>query len=317
MFEILVGTRYQFMRRRKMAYAVSAILILVTIGALVARGGPRESIDFTGGSVLYVGFDTPVPVEEVRAAATGAPFDEAEIQIAEEGRQAIIHFRQAVGDTTNPFSALENRLEARRPGVGARLLSLDVVGPKVGRELEQKATLAVLVSLALMLVYIAFRFTRVSFGLAALIALFHTVFVVLGVFTILNLEVSLTIVAAFLTLSGYAINDSIVVFDRIRENMGLTRRMSFADVVDKSINETLSRTILTGGTTFVSVCGLYFLGGSVIRDFAFAMGVGMVVGTYSTVFVASALAVDFSNWWTGFRAKRTGHPSTPKAAAHS
>jgi preprotein translocase subunit SecF len=307
MFEILVGTRYQFMKRRKIAYTVSLVLSLISVGALLLRGGPRESIDFTGGSVLYVAFDRAVPVEDIRSAAAGAPFEGTEIQMAEEGRQAIIHFRQAEGDTTNPFTALRSRIESRQAGVSVTLRSLDVVGPKVGKELEQKAALAVLVSLVLMLIYIAFRFTRLSFGVGALIGLFHTVLLVLGLFTILNIEVSLTIVAAFLTLSGYAINDSIVVFDRIRENMGLTRRMSFSDVVDKSINETLSRTILTGGTTFVSILALYFLGGVVIRDFALAMGVGMLVGTYSTVYVASALALDLSNWWTARRARRAGH----------
>ena len=294
MFEILVGTRFPFMKYRKTAYLVSGVLSLICIASLVLHGGPKESIDFTGGSVLYVGLDRAVPAGDLRSAAQEAGFEGAEVQSAEAGMQAIIRFRQAQGDTTNPFYAFRDRITARQNGLSVGLRSLDVVGPKVGKELEQKATLAVLVSLVLMLIYVAFRFTRVSFGLGAVIALFHDVLLVLGLFSLLNMEVSLTIVAALLTLAGYSINDTIVVFDRIRENMGLTRRMSFADVMDKSVNETLSRTILTGGSTFVAVVALYFLGGVVIRDFAFAMGVGILFGTYSSVFVASALALDIT-----------------------
>lgn len=195
------------------------------------------------------------------------------------------------------------------------LLSQDAVGPKIGEELEQKATLAILWSLVLILGYIAWRFTRFSFGLGAVMALFHDILITLGLFSVLDIEVSLTVVAAFLTIGGYSINDTIVVFDRIRENMGLARRMSFQEIVDKSVNQTLSRTVLTSGTTLLAVLALFFLGGVVIHDFALAMLVGVLVGTYSSIFVASALALDLSQWWVRRKESREKRGRTKVAAA--
>jgi preprotein translocase SecF subunit len=189
------------------------------------------------------------------------------------------------------------------------------VGPKIGSELEQKATLAILWSLVLILGYIAWRFTRFTFGLGAVIALFHDIVITLGLFSILDREVSLTVIAAFLTIGGYSINDTIVVFDRIRENLGLSRRITFQEIINRSVNQTLSRTILTAGTTLLAVLSLFFLGGTVIHDFAIAMLMGVLVGTYSSIFVASALALDLSNWWN--RRKEARASRTPAKAAAS
>jgi preprotein translocase subunit SecF len=176
-------------------------------------------------------------------------------------------------------------------------------------------TVLLVVPLILILIYVAWRFKRFSSGLGAVIALFHDVFITLGIFSLLDREVSLTVVAAFLTLAGYSINDTIVVFDRIRENMGLLRRMSYQEVIDKSVNQTLSRTLLTGGSTLMTVIALFFLGGPVIHDFALAMLVGILVGTFSSVYVASALALDLSNWWVRRKARRENAPG--RAAATS
>ena len=303
MFQIFVGARYKFMARRKIAYVISSVLMLASIGFLVAQGGPKESIDFTGGSLLYVGFNQAVPVEQVRSAAAAAGMDGAEVQMAEQGTQAIIHFRNeeagdAAGSAAQGAQSPFDRFQAQLGGVESTLLSQETVGAKVGEELEQKAAMAILWSLALILIYIAWRFTRVSFGLGAVMALFHDIVITLGIMSFMGVEISLTVVAAFLTIGGYSINDTIIVFDRIRENFGLAKRMPFDEVIDRSVNQTLSRTIITGMTTLLAVLALYILGGVVIHDFALAMLLGIIIGTYSSIFVASALALDISNWWT-------------------
>jgi preprotein translocase subunit SecF len=301
MHEIFVGTRYKFMSRRKIFYGISSALTLMTIISLIAHHGPRKSVDFTGGNVLTVAFHRTVVVDDVRDAVAKEHLESAEVQMAERNTQAIIRFRSEPRDTSNVYTRFKEQMSAK--GVTTTLLSLETVGPKIGKELEKKAVLAILWSQFLILIYIAWRFRRVSFGLGAVIALLHDVLISLGALSILNREISLTVIAAFLTISGYSVNDTIVVFDRIRENIGLLRRMSFAEVIDKSVNQTLSRTVLTSGLTLLTVVSLFFLGGPVIHDFALALLVGFVVGTYSSIFVASALGMDISNWWVRRKAK--------------
>jgi len=316
MFQILVGTNFKFMERRRVAYLISSFLVVMAIGSLIAHGGPKESIDFTGGSMLFVQFDREVPVEEVRQAGADAEFDGLEVQMAEEGTQAILRFRTTAETTDlNVYQLFKDAIIERVPGVTVELLSEDTVGPKIGDELEKKATMAILWSLVLILLYIAWRFTRFSFGIGAVAALFHDILITLGIFSLLGREIDLTVVAAFLTIGGYSINDTIVVFDRIRENMGLARRMSFLQIVNRSVNQTLSRTVLTSGTTLLAVLALFFLGGTVIHDFALAMLIGVVVGTYSSIFVASSLALDISNWWVRRRQTREGSSGRGKAKA--
>jgi len=327
MFEIFVGAKFDFMSKRKIAYAISGAFMLISVVSLVLHGGPRESIDFAGGALLDVGFSQPVGVAEVRSAAQAAGIEGSEIQMVEGGRDAILRINPEHAPA-NPFEALKGTMESRTSGLVVDLRRTETVGPKVGKELAGKAAGAIMWSLVLILIYIAWRFTRVSFGLGAVIALFHDILITLGAFSVLKLEVSLTVVAAFLTIGGYSINDTIIVFDRIRENRGLIKRKSFAELINISINQTLSRTILTAGTTMVAVLALYLLGGIVIHDFAFAMLVGVGVGTYSSIFVASALALDISIWWDkrkAARAEKAGKavkpakksPQTEKAAATS
>lgn len=323
MFQILVGTKYKFMEARKITYLISLFLVLGSLGLLVAQGGPNESIDFTGGSMLYVEFQEPVDVAVIRKAAADAGLEGAQVQMAEAGREAFINFRMPEGDGSdlqNPYDLFRAEIE---PVIGEGVIgfrSQEKVSPKIGKELEKKAALAILWSLVLILAYIAWRFTRVSFGIGAVIALFHDIVITLGILSLMGVEVSLTVVAAFLTIGGYSINDTIVVFDRIRENLGLSRRMSFKDIINRSINQTLSRTILTTATTLLAVGSLFVLGGVVIHDFALAMLIGVVIGTYSSIFVASALALDISEWWRARRAARnpgkaakTGSKSISKA----
>lgn len=277
--------------------------------------------------MLNVEFTEPVDVSVIRKAAEDAGLGGAQVQMAEEGREALINFRMEQGegdgekkDFANPYDLFKAQIE---PVIGEGILGFraqDTVSPKIGKELEKKAAMAILWSLVLILGYIAWRFTRVSFGIGAVIALFHDILITLGILSVMGVEVSLTIVAAFLTIGGYSINDTIVVFDRIRENMGLARRMSFQEIVNKSLNQTLSRTILTTLTTMLAVLSLLILGGPVIHDFALAMIIGVLIGTYSSIYVASALALDISEWWIARRAARNpGKASkagakTPKAS---
>ena len=314
MFEIFVGARFKFMEKRRVAYVLSVLLVLASLGSLIAHGGPRESIDFTGGSLLYVGFSGEVSVADVRAAALRANLESPEVQMAEQNTQAIIRYRAAEVDTSNYYERFSAAFEADRPDT-VTLMSQETVGPKIGKELEKKATMAIVWSLFLILVYIAFRFTRVSFGIGAVVALFHDILITLGIFSFLDIEVSLTVVAAFLTIGGYSINDTIVVFDRIRENLGASRRMTFQEIVNKSVNQTLGRTVMTSSTTLLAVLSLFFLGGVVIHDFALAMIIGVVIGTYSSIFVASALALDLSNWWVRRRQAKAGPPASKAVAA--
>ncbi|HET9233953.1 MAG TPA: protein translocase subunit SecF [Candidatus Eisenbacteria bacterium] len=324
MHEFFVGTRYKFMARRKFCYALSALLCVITTISLIAHGGPRKSVDFTGGNVLTVAFDKPTTVDAVRDAVEKEHLESAEVQMAEANTQSIIRFRVTEEDSApannENLSNVETvfprfQAQMQQKGVGTTLLSLETVGPKIGKELGQKAVLAILWSQFLILLYIAWRFRRWSFGIGAVVALLHDVYIALGVLSIFNREISLTVIAAFLTISGYSVNDTIVVFDRIRENIGLLRRMSFAEVIDKSVNQTLSRTFLTAGLTLMSVIALFFLGGPVIRDFSLALLVGFVVGVYSSIYVAGAIGMDLSNWWT--RRKARAESRTPKTAAVS
>ena len=182
---------------------------------------------------------------------------------------------------------------------GFSLISVESVGPKVGQELRTRASYAIFFSLVGMLIYIAFRF-RPIFGLAALVALFHDVFITIGAFSVTRQEISLTVVAAILTLVGYSINDTIVVFDRVRENLRLMRRSDLATVINFSINQTLNRTIMTSGMTFLAVFALYLFGGQVLRGFSLALVVGIVIGTYSSIAIASPIVL----WWQVYRDRR-------------
>ena len=179
------------------------------------------------------------------------------------------------------------------------VISLESVGPKVGQELRDRASNAIIFSLIGMLIYIAFRF-RPIYGFAAIVALFHDVFITVGIFSITNQEISLTVVAALLTLVGYSINDTIVVFDRVRENLRLMRRSDLATVINTSINQTLNRTIMTSGMTFLAVFALYLFGGQVLNGFSFALAVGIIVGTYSSVAIASPIVL----WWHNYMGAR-------------
>jgi len=266
----------------------------VVIGAglisLVVKGGPDLSIDFEGGVLLQLKFQSRVSTEDLRAALDEAGYPNCEIQTFRTGNEVLIRAPHVEGGdvTENIKTAVrgkfaDNSFEVRRE---------ELVGPKVGQELGKNAIWAIVIGLGAILVYVAFRF-EFRFAVAAVAALFHDVLVTLGIFSLTGREVSLAVVAAFLTIVGYSLNDTIVVFDRIREDLRKYHRERYEGVINASINETLSRTIMTSLTTLIVVLFLFFLGGEVLRDFAFALLVGIVVGTYSSIFVASPILVEW------------------------
>ena len=279
---------FDFVKLRRGAFAVSVGLFLVGLASFVGRGGLRMSIDFEGGNLVQVRFDEPVPLERVREGLAGAGLAGSEVQNFGDANEVLIRTKQVgtekVGDVIR--SALRDEL----PDNPFVLRREEEVGPKIGRELQKNATLAILFAMGAIVAYVSWRF-EFRMAVAAVAALFHDVLITLGVFSLSNREVSLAVVAALLTIVGYSLNDTIVVFDRVRENLKLLRRERYATIVNSSICQTLSRTVITSLTTLFAVATLYVLGGGVIRDFAFALLVGILIGTYSSVFVASPILV--------------------------
>ncbi len=296
MLEILHGTNIPFMRYRRFTYFFSGALILATAVWLLLNGGPKYSVDFTGGTLLQVRTSRVLGADEVRAALDASGFKGSELQqMTGESRNEFM-IRLKTGEAhRDVFPSVQTAIQARFPAVQVELRRAERVGPKVGSELRQKAIWAVLGSLAGILLYVGLRY-EFKFAFGAVVALFHDVFITLGMLCFTGREVSLTVVAALLTIAGYSINDTIVVFDRIRERAKALRKEKHSRVMDLAVNETLSRTIITSLTVFLTALALFIWGGEVLRDFSFAMLVGVGFGTYSSVYVASALALDI---WIG------------------
>lgn len=291
----LVGTKFDFMGKRKITALVSASVILLSIISLIAHGGPRLGIDFQGGTLVQILFDRDVRLDEIRDALSSAGIESAEIQniASEHGTHREVLIRMQHDPSKDPFGAVKAAILEKMPDLQMDLRRQETVGPKIGKELRGKAVWAILWALVGIMIYVSWRY-EFKFAVGAVLALFHDIVIVLGVFSILNMEISLTIIAAFLTIGGYSINDTIVVFDRIREQMRTYRREKLPVVFNMSINQVLSRTVITSLTSLFAVLSLYILGGEVLHDFAFALLAGIVVGTYSSVFVASASVLEFA-----------------------
>ena len=290
--EFLTRTNISFVTKTKYAFILSAVLILSGLVSLAVHSGPHLSIDFTGGTVLQVRV-TPAPdIAEVRGVLDAAGVAGVQVQDFGSNDEFLVTMPQVTDQNIDVAEAMKEALDAGLTGSTVEMRREESVGPKIGGELKSAAVNSVVAALILIVLYITVRFVF-RYGIAAIVALVHDVLLTLGMFSILNKEISLSIIAAFLTIIGYSLNDTIVVFDRIRENMKLRRRESYAEIINRSINETLSRTIVTSVTTlFVAGC-LFFLGGAVIHDFAFALCFGVIIGTYSSIFIASPVLV----WW--------------------
>lgn len=295
MFQIFKSTHYDFQGKRRIAFLISSALIVIGLIATVLRGGPNYSIDFTGGLSMVLRFEQHVEESPVRAAMSELGFPDAEVKIiVGRGQEDLMVRIPEAADADAQLEGVITGLEKAFPGNALTVRSVEAVGPKIGHELRSAALLAIVASLFFIVIYITWRF-QYRYAIAAIAALAHDVLIVFGLFSILNLQISLAVVAAFLTIVGYSLNDTIVVFDRIRENVKKLRSKPFFDQVNISINETLSRTVLTSGTTLIVVFILYFFGGAVIHDFGFALLAGVVVGTYSSIFVASPILVEWNN----------------------
>ncbi|MCF8062385.1 MAG: protein translocase subunit SecF [Deltaproteobacteria bacterium] len=338
------GINIDFIGRRRIAFALSITLIVLTALLLVWRGGPNYGVDFSGGVLIQVKLDRPHPPAEIRDAFTSPALRDSIIQEfgEDEGDEYLVRVRQADLELAGLSEEVRSEL-SERFGEGVEIRRVEMVGPKVGEDLRQKALFAIFYAILFIAIYISGRFElkwgmsivmalslalvvyvapivgvsvtwlillaliitlglcwflKLKYAMGAILALIHDVAIVVGAFALADREISLSIIAAFLTIVGYSLNDTIVVFDRIRENTRRFRRRSFEEVMNASINETLSRTILTSLTTLIVVVALFVLGGGVIHDFAFAILIGILVGSYSSVFVASPILLVWQERFT-------------------
>jgi preprotein translocase subunit SecF len=321
--------------RRKFAYALSIVMIVISIGVLTVKGGPRFGIDFAGGTLIQVRFDAPVEIDAIKNGLSQLEMGSYAVQQfgEEEAREILIRTDQA-GTTDKGFNERLRSTLAEASGAAAEIRRVEMVGPQVGKDLREKALEAMFFALLFITVYISgrfemkwmlsavlaaaligaiyalslfqvsipfmiavalivtlalFWFLNLRYAMGAIVALIHDVTITVGLFALFDKEFTLPIIAALLTIIGYSLNDTIIVFDRIRENLKRYHKNPLAFVINRSINETLSRTLLTSLTTLVVVVALFALGGGIIHDFAFALIIGIAVGTYSSVFVASPI----------------------------
>ena len=327
-----------FIGKHNIAYALSIILILLSIGSLIVHKGPNYGIDFVGGTIIQIKFSEQVPVGEIRSGLADIGFNDASVQNFGHDRDNEFLIRTSNLEMTDKGLSLSitDAVKAST-GIAPEIRRVEMVGPQVGKDLRKKALLAIFYSLLFITIYISGRFElkwvlsgvtagslmtavyflsvfnvsmivlitaalvitlalfwilSLKYAMGAIVALLHDVLITVGIFSILNLDFSLPIIAALLTIIGYSLNDTIIVFDRIRENIkGAKTTDSLPLLFNKSINETLSRTILTSTTTLIVLFALYFLGGEIIHNFAFAMIIGVIIGTYSSIFVASPIVL--------------------------
>ena len=302
-------------------YFLSFSLIFSVAGVLSMffwHGIPR-GVDFKGGTQITVQFDTTPNEDHIRAALDAAHIKDWRIQRISDvggklGNKEIISLPQSTAQDTahdQGRSEVENALDTYYHDSGLSVQQVDIVGPTAGKQLTHQAFLATIYSLVGMLIYLWFRFELI-YGVAAVVAVFHDTLITIGFFSLTNQEISLTVVAAILTLVGYSMNDTIVVFYRIRENLKLNRREVLSDVVNRSINQTLSRTVIASGLTFLTVLCLYVFGGEVLHGFSFALVVGILIGTYSSIAVAAPMLVAYQDWRA--RSAKTGKRASLPAA---
>ena len=353
---IKAGININFIGRRNIAFTLSAMMIIATIFLLILRGGPNFGVDFSGGVLIQVKLDQNRMPSEIRSALAPVQLEDSIIQeFGEEGQhEYLIRVRRTDIELAGLGDKVRQALISEF-GQSVEMRRVEMVGPKVGADLRQKALFAIFYAILFIAIYISGRFEmkwlmsivmalslafvvyvfssfgmpvtwlivialivtlglcwvlRLKYALGAIIALIHDVTITIGAFALTEREISLAIIAAFLTIVGYSLNDTIIVFDRIRENLRRFRRRPFEEIINKSINETLSRTVLTSTTTLIVVVALFVLGGGVIHDFAFAMLIGVLVGTYSSIFVASPIILV----WEERFAKRGRSKALPSAA---
>jgi preprotein translocase subunit SecF len=313
---LFANAKYDFLSRRKIAYLITLALTIPGLLVVLFRG-LNYSVEFTGGTLMQVESQKPVDVGAVRSALTERGIEGAEIQTFGSDRELVIRARVAkegtdANDTQATAAALQQALDATLGAGSYTVLRTEAVGPKVGGELREKALMAILLSFVAVLIYLAYRFEW-RFGVAAIIATAHDILASIAFIGLIRLEVSLFVVAGLMTIIGYSLNDTIVIFDRIRENLHSRKREGFVEILNRSINETLPRTVFTGSTALGSLIALAVFGGEVVRPFALLMLFGVIVGTFSSIFIAAPALLEIEKRWPGPAAR--GHMAPKPSAA--
>jgi len=310
MIELFRDIKVDWLGKRKIFLAISGAVMLLGLVSLVSKRSFNYGVDFKGGTIVQVRFKQKPDIEKIRQLLRENGAADSQPQEIAGRNDVLIEFQGAKEeDASAGRGVIINALNKGFPDQ-FEILSAQSIGPKVGDDLKRQAVFATLYALGGILVYIAFRFEWI-YGAAAVFAVFHDTLVTLGLFSIFNREINLTVIAALLTLVGYSVNDTIVVFDRMRENLKIRRRDELETIMNDSINQTLSRTILTSGLTFLTVLALFIFGGEIISHFAFAMVVGIIVGTYSSIAIAAPLVLVYTN----IRGRALPQPAAPARAA--
>ena len=298
------NTRIDFIGKKKYTIWISAVVILISFGSIFLHGGLRYGVDFAGGLLIQIRFSKPVSISEIRSTMEAMGSEEANVQNFGGENEFLIRVEKTSENLEEVSKKIQASLQERFKDNAFEIRRVEAVGPKVGKDLKEKALWAVGLSLVAILIYVAWRFKQVAYGLGGIVALFHDVIVTYGAISIFNLEYSLSLLAVILTIIGFSINDTIVIFDRVRENIKKMRKENLETIMNVSINETLGRTILTSGTVMMVVLILFFFGGPVIHDFTTAMIVGLITGTYSTVYIASPVVLFWEHNITGRKKRR-------------
>lgn len=299
------GINIDFIGRKRAAFLFSCVLIITGVLSMVLKGGLNLGIDFAGGTLVQIKFEKETSPSEIRWGLKGSGLEDSIIQ--RFGEKEANEYLIRVENTASDIEGLSDKIQETFQGIygreGIDVRRVEMVGPQVGKELRRKGFLAVLYAMIGILIYITWRF-EFRFALGAVVALFHDIIITIGIFSITDKEFTLPVLAAVLTIVGYSLNDTIVIYDRIRENLKKMAREKLRVIINSSINETLSRTILTSGTTLFVVTALLILGGGVIHDFAFTLMIGIIVGTYSSIFVASPILILWEERFPSKKSKR-------------
>ncbi len=284
------NTNIDFVGKRRHAAVLSAVVFLIGVIFFFIQSGFNYGIDFAGGTLVQLKFQKEVPIESIRSGMKKLGMGDSDIQHFGSKKDVLIRMERWSEALKDVGKAVSENLRKEFPGNPPQIERVEMVGPKVGSDLRKKAVLSLFYSMIGILIYVAIRF-ELKFGVAAILATSHDVLILATAFLITNKEFSLPIIAAFLAIIGYSLNDTIVVFDRIRENLRRTGKKDLLQIINTSVNQTLSRTILTSGTTLIVVIVLFLYGGEVIHDFAFTLLIGVIVGTYSSIYIASPLLI--------------------------
>ena len=294
-------TDINFMGKIRSAIIFSCVIILVGLVSMGVQGGLKFGIDFSGGTLIQLQFKTAPDIDDIRDGLKSINLGESTIQEFGSKNDILIRVQRSEEKLEYVGNQVKESLKDKFNLEDISVERVEMVGPKVGQDLREKALLSILYAIIGIVIYISWRF-EFQYAIAAIIALIHDVLVTMGAFSIADKEFTLVIVAAFLTIIGYSLNDTIVIFDRIRENLRRRGKTPLIELINSSINQTLSRTLLTSGTTLLVVLALFFFGGAIIHDFSFALLVGVFIGTYSSIFIASVFLI---YWEAKFKTKKT------------